>query len=91
MSVSSPVNEEYKVETEKLHNEIKNLKERLNQTEKMIRNDSSKIPETNKAKQDLLQNSIDDSCTNNDSQFSKYQEEIKNLKMIFFNEIKVGI
>jgi len=44
MGVStSPVHDHYRIETEKLHNEIKTLKERLNQTERVIRNESNKL------------------------------------------------
>lgn len=46
-STSSPTPDEYKNETEKLHNEIKTLKERLNQTEKLI-SESNKWTETSK-------------------------------------------
>ncbi|XP_043529099.1 zinc finger protein DZIP1L, partial [Frieseomelitta varia] len=42
---ASPVHEHYRSETEKLHNEIKNLKERLNETEKVIKNESERFPE----------------------------------------------
>lgn len=78
LSSSSPAaHEEYRVETEKLHNEIKTLKERLNQTERVIRNETSKISFNN---EDTYQR---------DDQYQRYQEEIKNLKTLLFTEIRV--
>ncbi|KYM81764.1 Zinc finger protein DZIP1L [Atta colombica] len=86
---SSPVHDHYRAETEKLHNEIKTLKERLNQTERVIRNESDK----------LLDNSEKDYSRNtskNEYDFSRdrfqgqrrYQEDIGSLKNMLFDEIR---
>lgn len=88
---SSPVHDHYRAETEKLHNEIKTLKERLNQTERVIRNESDK----------LLDNSEKDYSRNtskNEYDFSRdrfqgqrrYQEDIGSLKNMLFDEIRVS-
>ncbi|KYN32706.1 Zinc finger protein DZIP1L [Trachymyrmex septentrionalis] len=90
MGVSSPVQDHYRAETEKLHNEIKTLKERLNQTERVIRNESDK----------LLDNSEKDYSRNtskNEHDFNRidrfqgqrrYQEDIGSLKNMLFDEIR---
>lgn len=98
-TTSSPVHEEYRAETEKLHNEIKTLKERLNQTERVIRN------EFNKASQNVSMsngfktsefNSLEHRNYNNqdfrmEEQHKRYQEEISSLKTMLFSELRVCI
>ncbi|KAL7299478.1 hypothetical protein TKK_0007717 [Trichogramma kaykai] len=78
LSTSSLVQDEYRAETEKLHNEIKTLKERLNQTERVIHSEA-------KIKEKI---SNDDDDSNKDEQYRKYQEEISNLKSMLFTEIR---
>ncbi|OAD59232.1 Zinc finger protein DZIP1L [Eufriesea mexicana] len=91
---ASPIHEHYRSETEKLHNEIKNLKERLNETERVIRNESEKIPERKILEYDKRQveNEIENLKYSNNkskeySEYKGYQEEIKNLKTMLFDEI----
>ncbi|CAB0039164.1 unnamed protein product [Trichogramma brassicae] len=79
LSTSSLVQDEYRAETEKLHNEIKTLKERLNQTERVIHSEA-------KIKEKISNDDDDDS--NKDEQYRKYQEEISNLKSMLFTEIR---
>ncbi|XP_066600115.1 cilium assembly protein DZIP1-like isoform X2 [Prorops nasuta] len=47
------IHDHYKTETEKLHNEIKSLKERLNQTEKIIYNNTNKSINNEKGKKEV--------------------------------------
>ncbi|XP_053975577.1 cilium assembly protein DZIP1 isoform X1 [Hylaeus volcanicus] len=91
---SSPIHEHYRSETERLHNEIKNLKERLNETERVIRNESESV--TNKKMVDYekkLPEKEIKSCKHDINkseeyqEYKEYQEEIKNLKTILFDEI----
>ncbi|XP_011258154.2 zinc finger protein DZIP1 [Camponotus floridanus] len=88
MSVTiSPVHEHYRVETEKLHNEIKTLKERLNQTERVIRNESDKLLDNT---EDYAKNTSKNEYINKLDRFQeqrKYQEDIKSLKSMLFDEI----
>ncbi|CAD1474912.1 unnamed protein product, partial [Heterotrigona itama] len=90
----SPVHEHYRSETEKLHNEIKNLKERLNETEKIIKNESERFPEKKLLIYDKRQAENENEnfkCNNNKSKdhsdYKGYQEEIKNLRTMLFDEI----
>ncbi|XP_006609158.1 origin recognition complex subunit 1 isoform X2 [Apis dorsata] len=93
MSVS-PIHEHYRNETEKLHNEIKNLKERLNETEKVIRNESERICDkkilnyNKKQTENEIENlKYDNNKSKEHSEYKEYQEEIKNLKIMLFDEI----
>ncbi|XP_050462701.1 cilium assembly protein DZIP1 isoform X2 [Cataglyphis hispanica] len=85
MSVAtcSPVHEHYRVETEKLHNEIKTLKERLNQTERVIRNESDKLLDNT---EDFMRNNT--GKLNRFQEQKKYQEDIESLKNMLFDEIR---
>ncbi|KAK9297635.1 hypothetical protein QLX08_008698 [Tetragonisca angustula] len=90
---ASPVHEHYRSETEKLHNEIKNLKERLNETEKVIKNESERFPEKKLLSYDKRQaENENESCkydnkSKDHSDYKGYQEEIKNLRTMLFDEI----
>ncbi|XP_076242360.1 DAZ interacting zinc finger protein 1 isoform X2 [Calliopsis andreniformis] len=91
---SSPVHEHYRNETEKLHNEIKSLKERLNETERVIRNESDKVSDKKTVDYDrrLSQNEVESfKCDTNkmkeQQEYKGYREEIKNLKTMLFDEI----
>ena len=91
---SSSIHEHYQNETKKLHNEIKSLKERLNETERVIRNESERIPEKKAVAYDKrhLENEAESfKCDTNKSEehpeYRGYQEEIKNLKTMLFDEI----
>ncbi|XP_061941461.1 repetitive organellar protein isoform X4 [Apis cerana] len=93
MSVS-PIHEHYRNETEKLHNEIKNLKERLNETEKVIRNESERICDkkilnyNKKQTENEIENlKYDNNKSKEHLEYKEYQEEIKNLKIMLFDEI----
>lgn len=97
---SSSIHEHYQNETKKLHNEIKSLKERLNETERVIRNESERIPEKKAVAYDKrhLENAAESfKCDTNKSEehpdtgYKGYQEEIKNLKTMLFDEIHVSI
>lgn len=88
LTSSSPAHEEYKAETEKLKDEIKSLKERLNQTERVIRTESSNKNEI--ARKERLMSSIEDGDSMYDDQYRRYQEEINNLKTMLFTEIRVS-
>lgn len=91
-SSQQPVHEEYRAETEKLHNEIKTLKERLNQTERVIRSESSKmIAQNETSKRERMLSSLEDGDSMHDDQYRRYQEEISNLKAMLFTEIRVSI
>lgn len=97
MSVS-PIHEHYRNETEKLHNEIKNLKERLNETEKVIRNESERICDkkilnyNKKQTENEIENlKYDNNKSKEHLEYKEYQEEIKNLKIMLFDEIHVCI
>nr|XP_031825718.1 zinc finger protein Dzip1 [Nomia melanderi] len=92
---SSPIHDHYRSETEKLHNEIKNLKERLNATERVIRNESETVSDIKRVApydRRLSENEIENiKYTVNKSEenqgFKEYQEEIRNLKTMLFDEI----
>ncbi|XP_033300071.1 uncharacterized protein MAL13P1.304 isoform X2 [Bombus bifarius] len=91
---ASPIHEHYRSETEKLHNEIKNLKERLNETEKVIRNESERIPEEKilsynrrQAESENENFRYNSNKSKEHSEYKEYQEEIKNLKTMLFDEI----
>lgn len=79
------MHEHYRVETEKLHNEIKTLKERLNQTERVIRNESDKLLDNT---EDYMRNNI--GKLNRFQEQRKYQEDIESLKNMLFDEIRVS-
>ncbi|XP_012274447.1 zinc finger protein Dzip1 [Orussus abietinus] len=92
---SSPIHEQYRAEAEKLHTEIKTLKERLNKTERVIRNESEKSSQNVTLEQGRNIDKLEGEChnTNKDvdkfeEQHKKYQEEITGLKDMLFNEIK---
>lgn len=89
MSVAtSPVHEHYRVETEKLHNEIKTLKERLNQTERVIRNESDKLLDNT---EDYTKNmNRNNGKLDRFQEQRKYQEDIESLKNMLFDEIRVS-
>lgn len=87
----SPVHEHYRAETEKLHNEIKTLKERLNQTERVIRNESDRLLD-NTEKRYLKNTSQTESDIGKLDRFEeqrRYQEDIGSLRNILFDEIRV--
>ncbi|XP_034193934.2 DAZ interacting zinc finger protein 1 isoform X2 [Osmia lignaria lignaria] len=91
---ASPIHEHYRNETEKLHNEIKNLKERLNETEKVIRNEAEKVSDKKTIEYDKKQSEQEaESFKHNVNkseeyhEYKGYQEEIKNLKTMLFDEI----
>ncbi|XP_017793552.1 PREDICTED: centromere protein F [Habropoda laboriosa] len=91
---SSPIHEHYRSETERLHNEIKNLKERLNETERVIRNESEKVSEKKTLNYDKRQvdNEIesykhDNNKSEEHPEYKGYQEEIRTLKTMLFDEI----
>ena len=95
---ASPVHEHCRNETEKLHNEIKNLKERLNETEKIIKNESERFPEKKLLIYDKRQGENENESFKYDNNKSKdysdykgFKEEIKNLKTMLFDEINVCI
>ncbi|XP_020292118.1 zinc finger protein DZIP1L [Pseudomyrmex gracilis] len=86
----SPVHEHYRAETEKLHNEIKTLKERLNQTERVIRNESDRLLD-NTEKRYLKNTSQTESDIGKLDRFEdqkRYQEDIGSLRNILFDEIR---
>ncbi|XP_024947858.1 zinc finger protein Dzip1 isoform X2 [Cephus cinctus] len=93
---SSPVHEQYRMETEKLHNEIKTLKERLNQTERVIRYESDKSLEGLRAEREermrITKNELQTEDRERDirleEQHRRYQDEISSLKSMLFNEIQ---
>jgi len=90
MSVTtSPVHEHYRVETEKLHNEIKTLKERLNQTERVIRNESDKLLDNMENKY-ISKNENDVSKIERLQEQRRHHEDIGNLKSMLFDEIRVS-
>lgn len=93
MAVStSPVHDHYRAETEKLHNEIKTLKERLNQTERVIRNESDKLldnTEKNYAR-NISRNEYDISKVDRFQEQRRHQEDIGSLKSMLFDEIRVS-
>lgn len=87
------VHEEYRIETEKLHNEIKTLKEKLNQTEKLIRSNSNKISHDISIN-DSLGNGEKytiENCQNLKTQEhdKRHENELKNLKSSLFGEFEV--
>ncbi|XP_076631719.1 DAZ interacting zinc finger protein 1 [Colletes latitarsis] len=91
---SSPIHDHYRSETERLHNEIKSLKERLNETERVIRNDAENVANKNTIdyERKLPENKVESSkCDINKSEehqeYKEYHEEIKNLKTMLFDEI----
>ncbi|KMR05341.1 zinc finger protein dzip1l [Lasius niger] len=91
MSVAtSPVHEHYRVETEKLHNEIKTLKERLNQTERVIRNESDKLLDNTEKDymKNIRKNEYDISKLDRFQEQRRYQEDIGSLKNMLFDEIR---
>lgn len=80
MYASSPIHEQYRAETEKLHSEIKTLKERLNETERIMRKENESLPEKINAKH---------SFDTLEERQKKYHEDITHLKNILLNEIQV--
>uniref|UniRef100_A0A0C9R5A2 Dzip1_0 protein n=1 Tax=Fopius arisanus TaxID=64838 RepID=A0A0C9R5A2_9HYME len=87
--ISSPVHEEYRAEAEKLHNEIKNLKERLNETERIIRSESGKLHESIENTKALHLGKVELSERQRiEEDYEKYREEMNNLRSILFSEIK---
>ncbi|CAK9795546.1 Cilium assembly protein DZIP1L [Anthophora plagiata] len=89
----SPMHEHYRSETERLHNEIKSLKERLNETERVIRNESEKVSERKivdydkRQVEDEIKSYKRDNKSEEHLEYKGYQEEIKNLKTMLFDEI----
>lgn len=83
------MHEHYRVETEKLHNEIKTLKERLNQTERVIRNESEK-PLDNAENKYMSRNENDTGKLERLQEQKRYQEDIGSLKSMLFDEIRVS-
>ncbi|KYM96121.1 Zinc finger protein DZIP1L [Cyphomyrmex costatus] len=91
MGVSiSPVHDHYRAETEKLHNEIKTLKERLNQTERVIRNESDKLQDNIEKdySRNISRNEYDISRVDRFQEQRRYQEDIGSLKSMLFDEIR---
>lgn len=88
---TSPVHEHYRAETEKLHNEIKTLKERLNQTERVIMNESDKLLDNTERDcvRNMSKNEYNIIAANKQEQ-TKYQEDISSLKNMLFSEIRVS-
>lgn len=87
----SPMHEHYRAETEKLHNEIKTLKERLNQTERVIRTESDKLLDN--TEKNYVKNTSEykyDNKTESIQEQRKYQDDIKSLKSMLFDEIRVS-
>ncbi|XP_015434785.1 PREDICTED: zinc finger protein Dzip1 [Dufourea novaeangliae] len=91
---SSPIHDHHHSETEKLHNEIKTLKERLNETERVLRNESEKVPEKKAQVYDrrLSENEVENfKCDINKLEenqgYKGYQEEIRSLKTMLLDEI----
>nr|XP_012235197.1 PREDICTED: zinc finger protein DZIP1L isoform X1 [Linepithema humile] len=84
---TSPAHEHYRAETEKLHNEIKTLKERLNQTERVIRNESDKILD-NTEKMYIKNNRGEQDKVDMFQEQRRHQEDIGNLKSMLFDEIR---
>lgn len=87
---TSPVHEHYRAETEKLHNEIKTLKERLNQTERVIMNESDKLLDN--TERDYIRNMSKNeyNVTGDKQEQKRYQEDISSLRNMLFNEIRVS-
>ncbi|KYN13666.1 Zinc finger protein DZIP1L [Trachymyrmex cornetzi] len=87
---SSPVHDHYRAETEKLHNEIKTLKERLNQTERVIRNESDKLLDNSEKdySRNTNKNEYDFSRVDRFQEQRRYQEDIGSLKNMLFDEIR---
>ncbi|XP_043472372.1 zinc finger protein DZIP1 [Leptopilina heterotoma] len=87
------VHEEYRIETEKLHNEIKTLKEKLNQTEKLIRSNSSKVSQDISMSDSLESGEkhlIADIQISKTQEYQKrYQTQLQNLKSSLFREFEV--
>lgn len=85
---TSPIHEHYRAETEKLHNEIKTLKERLNQAERVIRSsESDKFLGTEKdASKEICVLAKGEQLL----QQRRYEEDIGNLKSMLFDEIHVS-
>lgn len=87
------VHEEYRIETEKLHNEIKTLKEKLNQTEKLIRSNSSKVSQDISMSDSLESGEkhlIADIQISKTQEYQKrYQTQLQNLKSSLFREFQV--
>ncbi|KAK0094864.1 hypothetical protein PV326_009756 [Microctonus aethiopoides] len=96
LSVTSPVHEQYKAEAEKLHHEIKTLKERLNETERVIRSESVKFcdsTELNKDKYNNIKNGeyeiIDNAKDKRlEEEHKKYRDEMSHFKTMLFSEIR---
>ncbi|XP_043287467.1 uncharacterized protein [Venturia canescens] len=98
VSLSSPAHEQYRAETEKLHNEIKSLKERLNLTERVIRNETDKFFSSDNvdSRDNRETRTNDKSDAQNhrgrddliEEQHRRYQEEIGHLKATIFDEIR---
>lgn len=97
----SPVHEQYRVETEKLHDEIKTLKERLNRTERVIGNESDKASECGRTDKSYKPNTYEKgeytSALEKEreerlkEQQIKYEDEIASLKNMLFTEIRVSL
>lgn len=93
MGVSaSPVHDHYRAETEKLHNEIKTLKERLNQTERVIRSETDKLVDNTEKDyaRNMSKNEYDIDKMDRFQEQRRYQEDIGSLKNMLFNEIRVS-
>lgn len=89
---TSPIHEHYRAETEKLHNEIKTLKERLNRTERIIRNESDKLLDsTEKNYINMSKDECDIVKVDKHQEQKKYQEDIGSLKSMLFDEIRVSV
>lgn len=92
MGVSaSPAHDHYRAETEKLHNEIKTLKERLNQTERVIRNESDKLLDNTEKDyaRNVSRNEYDiGKKVDRFQEQRRYQEDIGSLKSMLFDEIR---
>ncbi|XP_014472281.1 PREDICTED: zinc finger protein Dzip1 isoform X2 [Dinoponera quadriceps] len=89
-STSPPMHEHYRAETEKLHNEIKTLKERLNQTERVIMNESDKLLGNTDRNyiRNMSKNEYKVVTTDSKQEQKKYEEDISSLKNMLFNEIR---
>ncbi|XP_063993118.1 cilium assembly protein DZIP1L [Diachasmimorpha longicaudata] len=85
---ASPGHEEYRAEAEKLHNEIKTLKERLNETERIIRSEPGKLQDSISPRA-LHSRKIESNDRQRiEEEYEKYREEMSNLRSILFGEIR---
>ena len=97
-STSPPAHEKHRTETEKLRNEIKTLKKRLNQAERAIKNESNLVSQNVTMSNDIMINEYDGVASRTYNQNRKmtkkhkrYQDEMMGLKTMLFDELQVRI